>query len=81
MHIQNRWRWDIHRKLINYIICYQLIGNFIGPSVRLADPIINFGLIRGFAQSSCTLMIENTSEVEAEVLFKNADNKEEFTGK
>jgi len=57
----------------------ELIGNFIGPSVRLADPIINFGLIRGFAQSSCTLMIENTSEVEAEVLFKNADNKEEFT--
>lgn len=54
---------------------FELFGHFTGPRVRLIEKAIDFGLVRTKTSYEFRLNLENTTEIDAEVLIKNAKNK------
>ncbi len=54
---------------------FEVFGHFTGPRVRIIEKTIDFGLVRTKSNYEFRLNVENLTEIEAEVLFKNVRNK------
>lgn len=50
------------------------MGNFVGPSLKILQPTINFGLVKSFGSTEVELDLENQSEIPCEFLFRLFNN-------
>lgn len=53
---------------------FEVFGHFVGPRVKLIEKTIDYGLIRTKSTYDFKLNIENLSDIDAEILIKNAKN-------
>ncbi|KAL4510071.1 hypothetical protein ABPG72_010264 [Tetrahymena utriculariae] len=56
----------------------ELIGDFVGPSVSFSVPMIDFGLFKAGDVAKYKLELKNSSDVEAEILFKESNQDGSF---
>ena len=54
---------------------FEVFGHFAGPRVRLIEKAINYGLVRTNTPYEFRLNLENLTDIDAEVLIKNAKNQ------
>ena len=54
---------------------FEVFGHFTGSRVKIAEKTVDFGLVRTKSTYEFKVNLENTTEVEAEVLVKNVKNK------
>jgi len=54
---------------------FEVLGHFVGPKVRIYEKNIEFGLVRTKNKYEYTLNVENTTDIEAEILIKTIRNK------
>lgn len=55
-------------------ISFQVNADFRGPIVKFHNPVIDFGLIKVNTTESTSITVENTSPIQAELLFKKSVN-------
>jgi hypothetical protein len=56
-------------------LSFQINAFFVGPTVKLIEKNVNFGLMKINSSNEFRLNVENLSEIEAELILKNCKNK------
>ena len=57
-------------------ITFSCRAKFRGPTVKVAEPIVDFGLVKANTAPKYRIVIENLSPVYSEILVKSIRNKE-----
>ena len=55
-------------------ISFSIWANFVGPSISIVEPSIDFGLLKIYSSHKFRLNIENHSPIPAPILIKHASN-------
>lgn len=53
---------------------FQVIADFKGPSLRFCQPEVNFGIVQSWKNLEQIIVVENTSDVDAEVLIRRKEH-------
>ena len=56
-------------------IIYEVIGSFVGPSIRICQPTLDFGLMRVLEVRTKQIILENTSPVAAKLAIRDLNQK------
>lgn len=54
---------------------FQVIADFKGPTMRFCQPEINFGIVQTYNKLEQTFLVENVSDVDAEVIIRKKQDK------
>lgn len=54
---------------------FEILGHFVGPRVQIYEKNVEFGLVKAKGKYDFTLNLENTTDIEAEVLIKTFKDK------
>ncbi|KAL4472936.1 hypothetical protein ABPG72_007813 [Tetrahymena utriculariae] len=60
---------------ISHSLTYEVLGNFVGPSIKIVQPILDFGLMKQYENKTTKLVIENTSPVAVEIAIRDINQK------
>ena len=61
-------------------IAFQIGASFEGPQLKVKEPNINFGLVKTHTSSKYSFEIENSSDIQAEVIMRTQNDTVTFEG-